>query len=140
MNIYVKNFLQRGIAFGGFGPVVAGIVFLILSYTIENFSLTGTETFIAIISTYLLAFVQAGASIFNQIERWPVAKSLVFHSLTLYVAYVTCYLVNARIPFEPVMLVIFSVIFFAVYFIIWLTVFITTRAVSKKMNSAVNRQ
>ena len=30
MNCYVKEFLKRGLMFGGFGPIVAGIVYLIL--------------------------------------------------------------------------------------------------------------
>ena len=76
MNKYVKNYLQRGIAFGGFGPIVAGIVFWILHLAGVNVALNGAEAFIAILSTYLLAFVQAGSSVFNQVEGWPIAKSM----------------------------------------------------------------
>ena len=63
MNIYLKRFLQRGIAFGGFGPIILGIVFLVLSFTVSDFSLGGREVFLAIVSIYVLAFVQAGASV-----------------------------------------------------------------------------
>ncbi len=134
MNKYVKEFLNRGMAFGGFGPIIAGIVYLILSYTLDGFSLSGLEVFTAIVSTYLLAFIQAGASVFNQIEDWPLAKSLLCHFATLYVAYVGCYLLNAWIPFEVTVLLIFTAIFVIAYFVIWLTVYLAVRATSKKMN------
>ena len=84
----IKEFLKRGLLFGGFGPIIAGIVYLILSFTIKDFSLSGLEVFIVIISTYVLAFVQAGASIFNQIEDWPIAKSLLCHLSLIYGAYI----------------------------------------------------
>ncbi len=134
MNKYLKEFLHRGMAFGGFGPIIAGIVYLILSYTLEGFSLSGLEVFTAIASTYLLAFIQAGASVFNQIEDWPLAKSLLCHFATLYVAYVGCYLLNSWIPFDVTVLLIFTAIFAVAYFVIWITVYLAVRATSKKMN------
>ena len=76
MNTYVKAFLYRGLLFGGFGPIVSAIVFFILSLTLPDFSLSGGQILAATVSTYLLAFIQAGASIFNQIEHWSTAKSL----------------------------------------------------------------
>ena len=137
MNIYLKRFLQRGIAFGGFGPIIVGIVFYILSLTLEGFSLGGGEVFLAILSTYILAFVQAGASVFNQIEEWPQAKCTFVHFLTLYLAYVLCYLFNSWIPFDINVVLIFTAIFAAGYFVVWLAVFISIKAVSKKLNAKI---
>lgn len=137
MNIYLKRFLERGIAFGGFGPIIVGIVFYILSLTLEGFSLGGGEVFLAILSTYILAFVQAGASVFNQIEEWPLAKCTFVHFLTLYLAYVFCYLVNSWIPFDINVVLIFTAIFAAGYFVIWLAVFISIKTVSKKLNAKI---
>lgn len=134
MNKHIKDFLLRGMSFGGFGPVIAGIVYLIVSKTVDNFALSGAEVFIAIVSTYLLAFLQAGASVFNQIENWPPAKSLLCHFVTLYVAYVGCYLLNSWIPFEPTVLLIFTAIFVVSYFMIWGIVYLAVRATSKKFN------
>lgn len=133
MNTYVKEFLKRGLMFSGFGPIVLGIVFLCLSLSIDNFSLTGGEVLIGILSTYLLAFVHAGVSIFNQIEGWSVAKSVFFHLSSLYLAYVSCYLVNSWIPFEPLVIAIFTVAFVALYFIIWLIVYVSVKSVSRKL-------
>ncbi len=134
MNKHLKEFLKRGMLFGGFGPIIAGVVFLILDFTVSDFSLSGAEALLAIISTYILAFVQAGASIFNQIEHWPVAKSTAFHLGSIYLAYVGCYLVNSWIPFEPLVILVFTAVFIATYFIIWLTVYFITRAISRKMS------
>ena len=138
MNRYAKSFITRGAAFAGFGPVVMGIVYAILDRTIADFSLSGLEVFLAIISTYLLAFVQAGASVFNQIEHWPIAKSLLFHFGTLYIAYLLCYAINRWIPVEMGVVAIFSAAFAACYFIIWFTVFLAVKATERKLNGRLS--
>lgn len=130
MNKYAKSFIIRGAIFGGFGPVVTAIVLA----CIPDITLTGGEVLLVVVSTYLLAFVQAGASVFNQIEHWPMAKSLFCHFGSLYVVYSLCYLINSWIPFEPMVLLIFTAVFVAVYFVVWFTVYLCVRAASKKMN------
>ena len=135
MNEYLKRFLNRGLIFGGFGPMILGIIYAILERTVEGFSLSGTEVLIAILSTYLLAFLQAGASVFNQIERWPIAKSMLCHFSTIYAAYVICYLVNSWIPFEWAVIGIFSAVFVAVYLAIWITVLLCVGATKKRLNA-----
>lgn len=134
MNKHLKEFLTRGMAFAGFGPIVAGIVYLILSNTIENFSLSGYEVFLAIISTYILAFIQAGSNVFHEIEHWSIPKSTFCHLGSIYVSYLGCYLVNSWIPFNLGVIITFTIIFVAIYFVIWLTVFLTIRATSKSFN------
>ena len=137
MNKYLKEFLHRGLIFGGFGPIVLGIIFFILSKTIDDFSLDGSEVLLGIISTYLLAFVQAGVSVFNQIEHWSVPKSLLCHFGSLYAVYVFFYVVNSWIPFEWGVIGIFTAIFVVTYFIIWFTVYFIVKSTKKKLNSAL---
>ena len=137
MNAYVKNFFLRGLIFGGFGPIVMAIVYFVLSLTLEDFTLSGGEIAVATLSTYLLAFIHAGASVFNQIEHWPPIKSIPIHFAFLYLAYTGCYLVNSWIPFDPMVLIIFTAIFLLAYFIIWLTVFISVKAASKRLNEKI---
>ncbi len=139
MNSYLKSFLQRGVVFGGLGPIITGIVFAILELTLPDFSLGGVEVLLAIVSTYLLAFTQAGASVFNQIEHWPVAKSLLCHFGCTYLGYLGCYLVNSWIPFEPMVIVIFSAIFAVVYLAIWLSIYFAIRATRKKLNQKISK-
>lgn len=133
----VKTFLHRGLMFGGFGPVILGIIYAILERTVADFTLNGTQVLIAIVSIYLLAFVHAGASVFNQMEEWSVPKSLFWHFTVLSVAYVSCYLVNSWIPFDPNVVLIFTAIFAALYLAVWITVFVTVKLVSRKLNKAL---
>ena len=134
MNEYVKKFLYRGLIFGGFGPIILGIVFAILESTIDDFSVSGYQILLAVISTYLIAFLQAGASVFNQIESWPLPKSLALHFLTIYLAYVVTYIVNTWIPFDPIAILIFTGAFIAVYALIWVIVVISIKSTEKILN------
>ncbi len=134
MKKHLKEFCHRGLVFGGLGPIVLGIVYAIISHIHDGFSLTGNEVLIAIVSTYILAFVQAGVSVFNQIECWPVAKSLLCHFSLLYVTYVVCYLVNSWIPFDIKVIYIFSLIFIVSYFIIWIGVYLSVKMAGRRMN------
>ncbi len=134
MKQYIKEFLHRGLLFGGFGPIIVSVVYWILEKNVADFSLSGSQVLCAIVSTYLLAFVQAGASLFNQIEHWPTTKCLFFHFGTLYVAYILCYIFNTWIPFEISVLLIFTAIFVVVYFVVWFTVYIIIRITSHQLN------
>lgn len=137
MNKTLKEFLHRGLIFGGFGPIVLGIVYIAVDKIVSDFSLTGIQIFIAILSVYILAFLQAGATVFNQIEHWSIPKSLLCHFSVLYFAYVSCYLINSWIPFNINIILIFTGIFIAVYLVIWLTVFISVKLTSKKLNKRI---
>ena len=134
MNKYLKAFLMRGLLFGGFGPIISAIVLFILSFFTEDFVLTGQQVFTAVISTYLLAFVHAGASIFNQIEDWPIMKSLLCHMSVLYISYAICYLINSWIPFSLVAILIFTAIFVVTYLVIWFIVYLSIKATSRKLS------
>ena len=135
MNKYVKEFIHRGLIFGGFGPIILGIIYFILSKTVDGFMLSGLEVMTGIISTYLLAFVHAGASIFNQIEHWGISKSLLCHLSILYVAYSLCYVINTWIPFEPKVLLVFTIVFLTIYFVVWGIVYLSVKNISKNCNA-----
>lgn len=135
MNKYVKEYIHRGLIFGGFGPIILGIIYFILSKTVDGFMLSGLEVMIGIISTYLLAFVHAGASIFNQIEHWGISKSLLCHLSILYVAYSLCYVINTWIPFEPKVLLVFTIVFLTIYFVVWGIVYLSVKNISKNCNA-----
>ena len=137
MNKYINQFLHRGLMFGGFGPIIMGIIYAILENTVEGFSLGGIEVLVAIISIYVLAFIQAGASVFNQIEHWSIPKSTFCHFFVLFFAYLGCYLINSWIPFDINVVLIFAAIFVAVYIIVWLTVVISIKLITKKLNAKI---
>ena len=134
MNKYVKEFLHRGLMFGGFGPIIAAIIYLAVSYTDAKFFLTAKDYFTATVSIYILAFVHAGASVFNQVEHWSLPKSMLCHFSMLYVAYSICYIINSWIPFEPKVLLIFTAVFVGIYFAVWGIVYVAVRGTSRKLN------
>ena len=114
---------MRGLIFGGFGPAVLGIVYAALEKGVSDFYVSGFDICLGIVSTYILAFLQAGATVFNQIEHWSVPKSLLCHFATLYIAYVVCYTANTWITFGAEVIIIFTAIFAVTYFVIWISVF-----------------
>lgn len=134
MNKYVKEFFHRGLVFGGFGPIVVSIILLIINAAGEAVTLTAKDYFTSTVSIYLLAFVHAGASVFNQIEHWSLPKSVFFHFSSLYIVYSLCYIINSWIPFEPKVLLIFTAVFVAGYIAVWLTVMVILKITTKKMN------
>ena len=134
MNKYVKEFLHRGLMFSGFGPIIAAIIYLVLSYSIKDFSLGGIEIFTAVLSTYILAFVHAGSSVFNQIEHWGIMKGLLWQLGLLYAAYLLCYLINSWLPFDIAVVAIFTSIFVATYLVIWGIVYLCTKGNAKKLS------
>ena len=123
--------------FGGFGPIVTGIIYAVLNATVPNVTVNGSDLLIIVLSTYLLAFIHAGASVFNQIEHWPIAKSLLCHFSCLYAAYLLCYAINRWIAFDVTVVLIFTAIFVVTYFAVWLTVYTVTKITEKKLNSKV---
>ena len=135
MNKILKTFLHRGLIFGGFGPIILGIIFLFIDLSGTNLDLSGGDILLAIISTYLIGFVQAGASVFNQIDEWPITKSLLCHFSSVFAIYSLAYIINAWIPFEPLVLIIFCLVFTLIYFSVWITVYLCVKAHTKRLNS-----
>ena len=137
MNKYLKEFLHRGLMFAGFGPIVLGIIFFVLSKTVNDFYVSGGQILLGIISTYILAFVQAGVTVFNQIDHWSTPKSLLCHFGSLYAVYVLCYVLNSWIPFEWAVIGIFTAIFVTVFFVIWFVVYFVVKATRNKLNATL---
>ena len=123
--------------FSGFGPIIFGIIIFIISKTVDDVDLSGETFLLGIISTYIIAFVQAGASVFNQIEHWSLPKSLFFHFGSLYVVYFLAYVLNSWIPFEWGVIGIFTAIFVVTYFIVWFTVYFIAKSTGKKLNATL---
>ena len=133
MNKYLKNFLLRGLAFGGFGSIIVALVIYVISL-FETVSLNAGDMLVAVVSGYFIAFIQAGSTVFNQIEHWSILKSAGIHFLTLYMTYSICYIINSWIPFVPQVLLVFTLIFAAVYAVVYITVSLILKNTAKKLN------
>lgn len=138
MNKYVKEFLRRGLMFSGFGPIVFGIIVLCISYFDSVAVHSARNIFMGIVTTYTIAFVQAGVTVFNQIEHWSVPKSMLCHFGLLYVVYSLSYIANSWIPFKVEVLGVFTVIFAVGFFAIWGIVYLCVRNTSKKINEKLS--
>ncbi len=134
MNKYLKEFFHRGLMFSGFGPIVFGIIVLCISYFENSTEHSAWDILMGIVTTYAIAFVQAGATVFNQIEHWSVPKSVFCHFGLLYVVYSLAYVANSWIPFKAEVLITFTVIFAVVFFAVWGIVYLCVRNTSKRIN------
>ena len=130
MNKYVKEFFHRGLMFSGLGSIIAAIIMFFEPWAMKD----GKTVLIAIVSTYLLAFVHAGTTVFHTIESWSAMKSAFYQLLTLYISYLSCYLVNSWLSFNMAIVGIFTAIFVLGYVVVWLIVYISVKSASKKMN------
>ena len=129
----IKEFLLRGIFFAGFGPIIYGLVILLIQYN-NDIILDGIIIFKGIISTYMLAFIIAGMSIIWKEERLGLAIQILIHSLAVYLSYLLTYLVNGWITTNLSSILGFSLIFICAYVIIWFVIFIVEMKIAKKFN------
>ena len=140
MNPYVKEFLKRGLMFSGLGPIVAGITYLIIDLTGTDLKLSGGDILLAIITTYVIAFVQAGSSVFNQVETWGPAKVLIFQLSSIYLVYTVGYLINRWIPLDYKVILIYTGIFIGAYLVIWFSIYFTVKKKTEKLNEKLKQQ
>lgn len=137
MNKYVKEFCIRGLIFGALGPLVYGIVMMILGFCNVKIEIQGWQILLAIVSTYLLAFIQAGSSVFEQVEEWSSFKSALIHLLTIYVIYLVTYLVNTWIPLNWIAIVIFTAAIIVTFLLIWLICYLVNRKFKNTLNTLI---
>lgn len=139
MKEIVKEFIKRGIAFCGFGPIIASIIILIISINDKDLIVSPIQFATITLSTYLLGFIHAGTSAFHQ-EDISILKAMGLQLLFLYFAYLGSYLINNWIPFDWSVIIIFTLIFVGGYFIIWITIYLIIRYRIKKLNQKLNNK
>ena len=134
MNKYVKEYLHRGLIFSGLGPIVLGIIYIILHASGVTIELGAWDVFKAILSTYVMAFVHAGSSVFPTIERWSKVKAMFFQGISIYTVYLVGYLINSWIPFSLLAIGLYTACFLLAFAAIWLVVYLTAKKAANKMN------
>ena len=138
MKSFFKTFVHRGLLFAGFGPLIAGIVYLVLDLSGVNYDLTGKEVFMGIFTTFIIAYIHAGSSAFNDIEKWGKAKAMLCQLACIYVIYLAGYLINNWIPFNYKVILIFTICIVVGYLIIWFSIYFAVRRYSNKLNEKLN--
>ena len=137
MKKMMKDFIFRGLIAAGFGPIVYGIVIFIIETCGVNAMQDGSMILKAILSTYMMAFICAGASVIWQNERLGLGYSALIHGTVIYISYLITYLLNGWLDHDKIGQ--FSIIFISGYIIIWLIIFITEKLKAKKLNQQLNK-
>ena len=135
----LKEFMLRGLLCMGFGPIVYGVIVLIIHLTSNNIMYSGIEIFKSIISLSLMVFLIAGSSVIWKLEKLGIAAQIVMHGVILYLAYLITYLFNNWLPKDENAILIFTIVFILGYLLIWLCIYLIEKFKTKKLNQKLTK-
>lgn len=136
----MKEFLRRGIAACGLGPVMLAILYLILQHQGAVQTLTVNEVCLGIFSLSALAFIAGGMNVVYQIERLPLMVAILIHGCVLYFSYLITYLVNDWLEWGATPILVFSGIFVFGYLAIWAVIYFINKNRTKKLNEKLKQK
>ena len=136
----VKEFLRRGIAACGLGPIVWAILYLILQHNGVVELLTVNEVCVGIFSLSVLAFIAGGMNVIYQIERLPLMVAILIHGGVLYVSYLATYLLNDWLESGITPVLIFTGIFVIGYLLIWAVIYSVIKRSTVKLNESLMKR
>ena len=140
MKKILLEFLRRGLAACGLGPIVLAIFYLILQHqgTVQN--LTANQVCTGIFSLSALAFTAGGMNVVYQIERLPLMAAIAVHGSVLYFSYLATYLVNNWLEWGTAPILVFSGIFILGYLLIWAIIYSVIRRNTRRVNEALRKK
>ena len=140
MKKFVLEFLRRGFAACGMGPIILAILYLILQQTAAVETLTVNQVCIGIFSITALAFIAGGMNSIYQIERLPLMVAILIHGSVLYISYLVTYLLNDWLDWGVMPIVVFSAIFLVGYIVIWALIYSITKNTTERLNEALKQK
>ena len=140
MNKILKEFLRRGVAACGLGPVVLAVLYLILQSNGAMESLAVNEVCIGIFSLTALAFIAGGMNVIYQLERLPLMGAISIHGGVLYVSYLATYMVNDWLDWGYVPVLVFTGIFVVGYLLIWAVIYSIIKRNTAKINASLRKR
>ena len=140
MRKFVLEFLRRGFAACGMGPIILAILYLILQQTAAVEPLTVNQVCIGIFSITALAFIAGGMNAIYQIERLPLMVAILIHGGVLYVSYLGTYLLNDWLDWGVMPIIVFSAIFVVGYVVIWAIIYSITKRRTEKLNEMLKQK
>ena len=140
MKNIVKEFLRRGIAACGLGPIVLAILYLILQRNGTVESLTLNDVCVGIFSLSALAFIAGGMNVVYQIERLPLMGAISIHGGVLYVSYLATYLLNDWLDWGTAPVLVFTGIFVVGYLLIWAVIYSIIKRNTDKINEVLKKK
>ena len=140
MKNILLEFLRRGLAACGLGPIVLAIFYLILQHqgTVQN--LTVNQVCTGIFSLSALAFTAGGMNVVYQIERLPLMAAITIHGSVLYFSYLATYLVNNWLEWGTAPILVFSGVFILGYLLIWAIIYSVIRRNTRRVNEALRKK
>ena len=140
MRKFVMEFLRRGWIACGFGPLVLGVIYLVMQQSAALETVTANQACIGIFSTAALAFVAGGMNAIYQIERLPLMAAISVHGGVLYLSYLATYLLNAWLGRGPAPILVFSGIFVVGYLMIWAAIYFVIKRRTQKLNESLQKK
>lgn len=134
MRKFIRDFIRRGCIACGIGPVVLGILYLILQQEEVISVLTVNEVCTGIFSLAALAFISGGINAIYQLERLPLMVAILIHGSILYISYLGTYLLNDWLDIGLLPVIVFSAIFLFGYLVIWAVIY----AIIKRNTAEIN--
>lgn len=138
----VLEFLRRGLAACGLGPLVLAVFYFVLQHKGVLEMLSVDQVCLGILSLSALAFVAGGMNVIYQIEHLPLMVAILIHGTILYISYLITYLVNGWLEWGTVPILVFSGIFALGYFVIWGIIYSVIKRNTDRLNECLklNRQ
>ena len=140
MKKFVFEFLRRGFAACGMGPVILAVLYLILQQTAAVETLTVNQVCVGIFSITALAFIAGGMNSIYQMERLPLMLAILIHGSVLYISYLGTYLLNDWLDLGLMPIVVFSAIFVVGYIVIWIIIYFMIKRRTEKLNEILKTQ
>ena len=140
MKKYVFEFLRRGFAACGIGPLVLAMVYMILQRQTAVYTLTVHQVCTGIFSLSALAFVAGGMNVIYQMEKLPLMAAIFIHGCVLYVCYLVTYLLNDWLVWGVSPVLVFSGIFVFGYLAIWEVIYFIIRRRTEKINEVLKKK
>lgn len=140
MKRHILDFMRRGLAACGFGPIVLAVLYLILQQQgiVEN--LTVNEVCIGIVSLFVLAFIAGGMNFIYQIEQLPLMVAILIHGGILYISYLGTYLLNGWLEWSGTPVLVFTGIFVGGYLVIWAVIYSIIKKNTDRINEVLKKQ
>jgi len=139
MKKIILEFLRRGFAAWGLGPMVLAVLYLILQRNGVIEMLTVNEVCVGIVSLSALAFLAGGMNVIYQVERMPLMAAILTHGGVLYVSYLVTYLVNGWLEWGITPILVFTGIFALGYLVIWGIIYSVIRKKTDKLNEGLKK-
>ena len=140
MKKHVLEFIRRGLAACGFGPIILAVLYLILQHNGVIEHLTVNQVCLGIYSLSALAFIAGGMNVVYQIEKLPLMVAILIHGSVLYIAYLATYLVNNWLEWGIAPILAFTGIFVFGYLAIWAIIYSIIKKNTNEVNALLKKK